>query len=108
MNQLISEIDTSAQRVNIRMTEGDPVNAQWLVPGAASWAGTYVTKVLVGDVEINLACTVTVVNTTDALFVIQDEAQEDLIPTTSGYRWDIQQDDGPTRFGGLWFVDAEA
>lgn len=97
----IAEIDASAFDLNLRMTEGDPINFQWTVEGAAAWAGTHIAYVDVYE----LTATVTVVNTTDALFTITSLPIPELIPYPGGYRWGVQEDGGFTRFAGLLFIE---
>jgi hypothetical protein len=106
---IVPELDASAQNLNLRMTEGDPLNFQWIVPGAASWAGAYTFRVRIdADTLLELPATASVSNTTDALFVVTTvAAQAALVALTSGYRWDIQQTGGPTRYSGVLFVESQ-
>lgn len=106
---VIPELDASAQELNLRMTEGDPLNFQWLVPGAAAWAGNYTFKVRTSsEVLVSIACTATVSNVTDALFVVTTvSAQPEFLHNESGYRWNIQQTAGPTRYRGALFIEAQ-
>lgn len=106
---IVPELDASAQDLNLRMTEGDPLNFQWLVPGAAAWAGAYTFKVRINpDTLVSIAATASIVNTVDALFVVQTvAAQPEFVALTSGYHWDIQQASGPTRYSGVMFVEAQ-
>lgn len=101
------ELDASAYDLDLRMSEGDPINFQWVAEGAAAWAGAHTCSVTVGDVVVPLACTVSVYNTTDALFAVVDGAQAALVATQSGYPWRIKADAGPTRFAGLLRVEAQ-
>jgi len=105
-NGLIPELDASAQRFNIRMTEGDPINFEWVVPDCANWAGAYEFKVLADGVVLGLDVTVTAQGL-DAKFSVVDTAQPELVATTSGYPWDVQESGEQTRFAGLILVDPE-
>lgn len=104
MSDLVPELDFSARRFNIRMTEGDAIEFMWLVPNAAGWAGTYEFKVDCGDYPISLSCSV-VAQDGDALFTVSDAPQEKLVHKPSGYLWSMRQTGGTTRFSGLIFVD---
>lgn len=105
---LVPELDASAQRLNIRMTEGDDINFEWLVPTFSGWAGTYDFIVLLDDgTELTIANTVTAQGS-DALFSIIDVPQPMLVEKSSGYPWAIKDvTEGITRFAGLLFVDQE-
>jgi hypothetical protein len=107
IDELVPELDASAQRFNIRMFEGDAINFEWIVPDAANWAGTYVFKVGVDPAPIELAVTVTSQGL-DAKFSVVDAPQVELVATTSGYPWDVQDTVAEeTRFAGLLLVDEQ-
>lgn len=105
---LVPELDASAQRFNIRMYEGDAINFEWVVPDAANWAGTYEFKVLAaGNVVLDLVVMVTAQGL-DAKFSVVDAPQAELVATTSGYPWDVQDTAAQeTRFAGLLLVDEQ-
>lgn len=99
------ELDASAQRFNIRMTEGDPIELAWSVPGAASWAGEYDFTVYVDDQSIALDSTVEA-DGLDVAFSVSGDPQPLLTATTSGYAWAMSEVGGLTRFAGLMFVES--
>lgn len=105
---LVPELDASAQRLNIRMTEGDAINFEWLVPTFSGWAGTYDFMVLLDDgTELPIDNTVTAQGS-DALFSIIDGVKVELVEKSSGYPWSIRDvNEEITRFAGLLFVDQE-
>jgi hypothetical protein len=106
-NELIPELDASAQRFNIRMFEGDAINFEWVVPDTATWAGTYEFKVLVGTTVLSLDINVTAQGL-DAKFSVVDVPQPELVATTSGYPWDVHDTGADlTRFAGLLLVDEQ-
>jgi hypothetical protein len=104
---MVPELDASAQRLNIRMTEGDPINWQWIVEDGASWVGLYECAVKIGEDVFLLDNAVSISTVTDALFAVINDPVAEFLETSSGYPWDIQQIDGPTRFSGLLFVDRQ-
>lgn len=103
----VPEIDASAGKLNLRMTEGDPIAFSFIVEGAASWAGSTFTAEVRDALGNILTFTVTcsVSNTTDCLIVISHASAPTLTPTRSGYGWAMLESDGPTKFSGLLFVE---
>jgi len=107
IDELVPELDASAQRFNIRMFEGDAINFEWVVPDTATWAGTYEFKVLAGGVVLTLNVSVTAQGL-DAKFSVVDSPQPELLATTSGYPWDVHDiGSDVTRFAGLLLVDEQ-
>jgi hypothetical protein len=101
------EIDASAGKLNLRMTEGDPINFSWLVLDAASWAGTSFTASVRDTSGILQSLTVAVTaQGSDALFVMTHAAIPTLPASRSGYAWAMLEAGGPTKFAGLLFVES--
>jgi hypothetical protein len=103
----VPEIDASAGRIDLRMTEGDPIPFSWLVQGAADWAGaSFTAEVRDSEGAIIPLTVVVTAQGLDALIVLSHVAIPTLLPTRSGYAWAMREIGGYTKFAGLLRVEA--
>lgn len=104
-----AEIDASAAQLDLRMTAGDAIAFNFLVPGVDEWAGTsFICQVRDTydslDALANLTVTATAVGP-DCDILITSAAVPALV--AGKYVWDMQETGGITRFGGLFLVEED-
>lgn len=104
-----AEIDASAAQLDLRMTEGDTIRFNFLVPGVADWAGSsFLCQVRTDYDSIDVIATLSVTATAsgaDVIILISSAAVPALV--AGSYVWDMQEVGGITRFGGLFFVERQ-
>lgn len=112
-----SEIDQSHAELDLRMTEGDPINIRFWVRDAEEWSLASFTCAIrqhPGTENPILAAPVVTVavangpNPEDGTGLNVDlvtAADPDLIAANSPYVWGMKETGGVTRFGGMFYVE---
>jgi hypothetical protein len=104
-----AEIDASAAQLDLRMTEGDSIAFNFLVPGVPEWGGvTFNCQVRDTHESETPIATLTVVATTEGTgcdIMITSVPVAELV--NGKYVWDMQEAGGITRFGGLFHVEKQ-
>ena len=106
-----SEIDQSHSELDLRMTEGDPINFNFLVKDASNWSTVSFNSEVkqFPDAALEALATLTVVvaaEGSDLDVKLTSAAVDGLTADLSPFVWGMKEVGGVTRFGGMFYVEA--